>query len=319
MSVSPLQLNNKTLEYVYAVAKQKSFSSAAKSLYISQPALSKYIQHLEERIGSPLFYRVNNQIIPTYIGERFVAYAEQIIPLEREMEQELIDLQKGDSGRIRIALPHLWSSYLLPTIINSLKKEFSNLEIIIDEVTSSEKLEDMLLHHEVDLAIMREHSHNPKLSSTFLRHDEILLVLPHDHPLYQEAIVVPKKKYPVIDVALLKDLEFILQRPSQLIRQRVDDIFASANIEPHIEMLLRSIEASMKLVSGNRACFASETHVSNLDITPSPHYVSLNTPLSHMALCMFYLNTADRTKNLKQITHFLQIVMSQESYPMHME
>ncbi|MCI9587139.1 MAG: hypothetical protein HFF60_04160 [Oscillospiraceae bacterium] len=74
-----------------------------------------------------------------------LSYANQIISLEQEMEQTLSSARSG-SGRICIALPHLWSSLLLPSMIEDLHGEFPDIELIIDEVSSHDKLEGMLLN-----------------------------------------------------------------------------------------------------------------------------------------------------------------------------
>lgn len=58
--------------YVQMIAQYKTISRAADALYISQPSLSKFLQKLEEELGTPLFKRVNKQMYPTYAGERFL-------------------------------------------------------------------------------------------------------------------------------------------------------------------------------------------------------------------------------------------------------
>ncbi len=80
------------------------------------------------------------------------------------MEQALSSARSG-SGRICIALPHLWSSLLLPSMIEDLRGEFPDIELIIDEVFSHDKLEGMLFNHEVDLAVIRNHQHSARLVS----------------------------------------------------------------------------------------------------------------------------------------------------------
>lgn len=303
-----LQFGNKILEYVSAVAKYSSFSQAAKDLYISQPALSKYIHALELQIGAPLFYRQGGKVIPTYVGERMLSYANQIIPLEQEMNQSLENIGFG-SGRVRIALPHLWSGLLLPDIIDNLRSNFPDLELIIDEVSSSDKLEDMLLHHEIDLAIIRDHPHSAKLCSVFFRKDEIVLVVSKDHPLVQKAVPVPGRRYPVIEPSLLSGLSFILQRPSQIIRQKVNSIFEKAGIVPNEDLTLRSIEASIKLVHGNVACFGTETHIQNISNPSSLQFLCLNSSMCSLDLHLFYFNSDDLMNHLGPFIHSLTTLL----------
>ena len=68
----------KEARYILAIAKHQSIGKAAESLYISQPSLSKYLKNLEERLGAPLFDRRENHYYPTYMGERYLYYAERI-------------------------------------------------------------------------------------------------------------------------------------------------------------------------------------------------------------------------------------------------
>ena len=69
----------KEARYILAIARHQSIGKAAESLYISQPSLSKYLKNLEERLGAPLFSRHENRYYPTYMGERYLHYAEQIV------------------------------------------------------------------------------------------------------------------------------------------------------------------------------------------------------------------------------------------------
>lgn len=220
------------------------------------------------------------------------------------MEQALTTICTG-SGRVRIALPHLWSSLLLPGIIGDLRGEFPNMELIIDEVSSSDKLEGMLLNHEVDLAIMRSHPHSARLASEFLRKDEIVLVISREHPLIKQAVEVADRRYPVINPALLGELRLILQRPSQIIRQKVDAIFEACNVEPSEELTLRSIEASIKLVRDNVACFGTETHIHNIVNRDHLTFLCLDTPMCSLDLHLFYLNSDEVPNQLGRVIHFL--------------
>ena len=63
------------LQYIIAIADKKSISQAARDLYISQPALTKYISTLEDELGVQLFDRTSTPIQLTYAGEVYLEYA----------------------------------------------------------------------------------------------------------------------------------------------------------------------------------------------------------------------------------------------------
>ena len=82
-------MNVRDFEYIIEIANQRSISKAAASLFVSQPALSKYVQRMEESLGVRLFQRVGKQFIPTYAGERCVEKARQILSDNRRKLDEL--------------------------------------------------------------------------------------------------------------------------------------------------------------------------------------------------------------------------------------
>ena len=89
----------KEARYILAIARHQSIGKAAESLYISQPSLSKYLKNLEERLGAPLFSRHENRYYPTYMGERYLHYAEQIVACGDEWMQEYDDIAHRQRGR----------------------------------------------------------------------------------------------------------------------------------------------------------------------------------------------------------------------------
>ena len=71
----------KYLTYVLEMANQKSITKAANALYISQPSLSQYLSKLEGELGTPLFVRTKNELLPTPAGELYIAAAKEVIEI----------------------------------------------------------------------------------------------------------------------------------------------------------------------------------------------------------------------------------------------
>lgn len=65
----------KELTYVLALARHQSVTKAAQELYLTQPALTRFLQRLETSVGQPLFTRSGNRLIPTYAGEKYIERA----------------------------------------------------------------------------------------------------------------------------------------------------------------------------------------------------------------------------------------------------
>lgn len=90
-----MQINPRTLNYVKTVAEEKSFSKAAKRLFISQPSLSQHIQRAEQDLGVKFFNRNTIPLTLTYAGECIVRAANSFEMLERQLSQELEDISEG--------------------------------------------------------------------------------------------------------------------------------------------------------------------------------------------------------------------------------
>ncbi|MEG2733325.1 MAG: LysR family transcriptional regulator, partial [Clostridium sp.] len=82
-------MNLKEQQYVCALAEQQNITRAAEKLFISQPALSIYIGNLEKMLGVKLFERVGKRFILTYVGEKYVEKAREMLRLEEEFGEEL--------------------------------------------------------------------------------------------------------------------------------------------------------------------------------------------------------------------------------------
>lgn len=91
------------LKVFQVVAQELSFSSAARQLFISQPAVTKHINELEKQVQYPLFNRNGRQVSLTKEGKLILNYAQQILDLYNAMEDEVNELQERVSGQIKIA------------------------------------------------------------------------------------------------------------------------------------------------------------------------------------------------------------------------
>ena len=73
----------KDIEYIYAVYKERSFSKAARRLFIAQPSLSAAVKRVEQELGLPLFNRSTSPVSLTEAGEYYIKSAEKIMEIER--------------------------------------------------------------------------------------------------------------------------------------------------------------------------------------------------------------------------------------------
>ena len=96
-------MDRRELEYIIVIAQEKNLSKAAERLYVSQPALSRFLLKLETQAGLPLFERKRRQLVPTLAGELYLDTAQKMLQLDQDLERQLKKLRECTHGKLTIA------------------------------------------------------------------------------------------------------------------------------------------------------------------------------------------------------------------------
>ena len=179
------------LRYFLRVAERGNFTRAAEDLALSQPALSRSIQKLEEELGQPVFERKTRSVSLTEAGVLLQSRAQQVLTILDDTKAEITD--DGQSGRVRVGAIPTIAPYFLPDVLRQFATEFPKATLIVQEDTTEELLKSCT-QGEIDLAILALPVPAKYLESEELFEEELLLVLPVDHPL------VSKPKIRLTDV-----------------------------------------------------------------------------------------------------------------------
>jgi len=134
------------------VARRKSFSGAAKALYISQPAVSLAIMNLENELGSRLFVRSPKGVTLTYEGQLLHEYVESALNLVNMGESKLAELHNLESGELRIGLGDTISRYFLLPHLVKFHQMYPNISLRVINRTTPD-LCSLVKSGEIDLAI----------------------------------------------------------------------------------------------------------------------------------------------------------------------
>ncbi|WP_242916293.1 LysR family transcriptional regulator [Pontibacter liquoris] len=241
------------LQVFKAVAENRSFSKAAKILFITQPAVSKHISELENQTGAALFNRHGNAISLTPAGELLLRYATQIFELYRNLEEELHAMQQGQSGQLRIGSSTTIAQYILPKILAAFKKSYPSIDLTLVN-HNTEKIEQLLLEGKVDVGLIEGSGTLPQLQYSPFVHDEIVLVTSTSN----------KKTYPVeLPVAQLKHIPLVIREAGSgtlaVIEQALKQHHLSRK-DLQIEMQLGSTESIKQYLQYARACAFLSIH-----------------------------------------------------------
>lgn len=173
-------LSLQLLDQFVVLARTKNFTRAAEELHLSQSALSRAIQKLEDQLGQPLFERKPREVVLTELGELLLQRAKHILQLMEDTFSELSEA--GRRGRIRLGAIPTIAPYFLPSLLSSFAKKYPDIAIIVQEDTT-ENLIKRCHHGEIDLAILALPLMAKNLEVESLFDEELLLVVPVGHPL----------------------------------------------------------------------------------------------------------------------------------------
>ncbi len=185
------------LRYFLRVAERQNFTRAAEELQISQPALSRSIQRLEEELGQPVLERRTRSVALTDAGLLLQARAQQVLTILEDTKAEITD--DGQSGRVRVGAIPTIAPYFLPEVLQLFAREFPRAMLIVQENTTDNLLKS-LTQGEIDLAILALPVPARYLEIEELFAEELFLVLPVGHPLVDKDKIRPAdvEPYPFV-------------------------------------------------------------------------------------------------------------------------
>jgi DNA-binding transcriptional LysR family regulator len=176
-------MNLHYLRVFLTVAEHEHITRASEELIISQPAVTKTIQHLEQEVGLELIERHGRRIALTHAGRVLHKYARRVFALEREMEDALAALRDVEAGEVTLAASMTTGVYLLPPIVALFRSRYPQVKLQISILNSSEIVEQTLSWN-LDFGLVEgDASALPtELDVEVFDHDELVLVIsPHHH------------------------------------------------------------------------------------------------------------------------------------------
>lgn len=171
------------LRYFLRVAERGNYTRAAEELGISQPALSRSVQKLEDELGQPVFERRTRSVSLTDAGTLLQSRARQVLMILEDTKAEITD--DGQSGRLRIGAIPTIAPYFLPDVLQRFSNHFPRATLIVQENTTDVLLKGCT-QGELDLAIVALPVPAKYLETEELFEEELLLVLPPGHPLVEK-------------------------------------------------------------------------------------------------------------------------------------
>lgn len=212
------------LQIFAEVAKHLSFSKAAQTLHVAQPAISIAIKKLEHELDTVLLNRGAKKVSLTPEGEYLLAHAKKMLLQMAEAKLEMRELKGLVKGKVSIAMPAMYASYYFPDIISVFRKQHPDLSILVKEAGTRE-IEQDLLNGDIDLGVVTLDHTSEALEVHPLLDEEMVACVAHDHPFAKAQSITFKEffKEPLI-----------LVRPGYFLRETVDRSAQELGISPNI-------------------------------------------------------------------------------------
>lgn len=173
---------DRRLQVFHTVARLLSFTKAAETLHMTQPAVTFQVRQLEEHFNTRLFDRTHNRISLTDAGRNVYAYADRIFELYSEMENAVREITGEISGAVTIGASTTIAEYMLPTLLGDFKERYPEVTIHL-KVSNSEGIVSMVENNTIDLGVVESPVGNKNLVVETCKRDQLVAIVPPNHPL----------------------------------------------------------------------------------------------------------------------------------------
>ena len=233
-----MDLNPAHVRTLREIARHGSFSRAAESLRLSQPAVSLHMRQLEARCGAALLERLGRRAFPTPAGALLLEHAGRAFA-ELEAAQEALRRLRGVvAGRLRLGTGATASIHLLPSLLGRMRARYPELELMVVTGNSPE-IAAAVAANELDVGLVTLPVTGRRLQVTPLLLDPLVAVGP------------PGQRWPhrgALTAADLAGQPLIVYERGGTIRRVIDGWFRRGGARPRIVMELGNEEAIKKLV-----------------------------------------------------------------------
>lgn len=233
--MSPMQLEIKDLRLVRTIIETGNLTKAAALLNISQPALSRQLSDLEDRVGAKLFLRQPKRMTPTAIGREVQTLAADILARVEKTEKDISTRLEGGAGELMLAVHCMPIFACLPDVLRIHQQRFPNVKV---NTTATVDFETDLQQAHCDLAVTMHYSEKKGIVFDRLFADEIVVIAAADNP------VAPDGSIHLSD--------FAAADYCSIVSKAIDPFYAmlqEAGIEPGSATVIGEVNTLMNIVS----------------------------------------------------------------------
>ncbi len=262
------------LEIFVRVAECKSFSKAAASLHMAQPAVSIAVRKLEESLGANLFDRRGRQVELTAEGRNLLQRAVPILRDVEALKQSTGAMSDLLLGELSITCPSMLATYYLPDLLGEFLAQYPGLTAAVTQAGTT-RAEQMLLADEIEIGVTSTGaSQRQDIERYPLLNEEMVLCVGAGHPWAGRGSV---------DLAELDNAPMVVYESGYYIRERLDALCADAGVEPDFRLQSNFLPLLVSMVRQGLGATVGLRMMAEQE--PGLHGLALNPGVDvHMAL-----------------------------------
>ena len=249
-------MNLNQLKIFYLAAKRRNLSVAAAELFITQPAVTKGLQRLQEYYDMKFVDHIGKKLVLTDAGEVLYEIAEKIFELESKAEESIRDFQERKRGRIRILSSESFGDYYLPRIIIPFSKAYPLVRITMNILPTEQVIENTATLNN-DLGFISYPVEHKKLLVKEVLEDQLVIITPPDHPL---------GRYPTLEPSNLEDQLLIMHETGSAPRKALENYVRKNDLSVSIHLELSSNRAIKRAVEDGIGIALISRKVANEEI-----------------------------------------------------
>lgn len=243
------------LKIFEAVSRNLSYTSAARELHLTQPAVSMQVKQLEEHVGLPLLQKIGKIIHLTEAGKEMYQYARNAARELNEMG-EIIEQFKGlKKGRLEVTVATTANAFAT-RMLSKFNKQYEGSTISLN-VTNRERLLLQLAENEKDIAIMGRPPDNAELVTEAFADNPLVVIAAPNHPL------IAKQPIPLY---MLQDQSFVVREQGSGTRTAMQRFFSEHDINVTLSMEMNENEAIKQAVQAGMGLGVVSTHTIELEL-----------------------------------------------------
>jgi DNA-binding transcriptional LysR family regulator len=169
------------IESFLALARDGSFTRAARRLHLSQPTLSEHVQELERELGTPLFARRYRQVVLTEAGRTLEPYASRVMATLESAGQAVAELDGLQHGSLVVGASTTPGIYVLPRIIGRFRVAYPGITLSL-QIANSRAIEERVRAAHLEVGVVGGHllaAGEQCLTAGLI--DELVLIVPPNH------------------------------------------------------------------------------------------------------------------------------------------